>query len=76
MHRDRSPFIVDPHCLDGLHKVVVAVQRHFQTLEVIILSQLLDILNVAYHVSGSGFLQFKEEITVKPIARIEPLRFF
>jgi len=68
--------IVDPHCLDCLHKVVVAVQIHFQTLEVIILSQLQDILNVPYHVSGSGVLQFKEEITAKHIARIEPLHFF
>ncbi len=48
MHRDSYPVIVDPQCLDGLYKVVVAVQIHFQTLEVIILSQLQDILNVAY----------------------------
>jgi hypothetical protein len=34
------------------------------------------ILNVAYQVSGSGFLQFKEEITAKHIARIEPLHLF
>lgn len=42
MHRDSSPLVAHAHCSEDLHKGVVAARG------MVILSQLQDILNIAY----------------------------